>query len=179
MDQPTKFHASRNRRQLLALLIAAVWLLITLLTLWWFKYQYVGDFQERWVDFDMTLLLKHPEKPQQGYAKIVHYLDPSCPCTRFAYAHIKDIEQQLELDAEFQTVTPESAPRVRKVPASPAVAIWDRDGALAYFGPYSSGFLCGQGEDLVMTVAESLQRGDNPEWINQQAVGCFCEWPVN
>ena len=180
MDQPSERQVSHNKRQLLALLIAAVWLLITLLTLSWFKYQYVGDFQERWVDFDMTQLLEQPQHPQKGYAKIMHYVDPACPCSRFAYSHIQDIEKHLQQDAEFQTVTPQSATesRIRPVPAVPAVAIWDAAGKLAYFGPYSSGFLCGQGEDLVIAVMESLRRGENPEWINQQAVGCFCEWPA-
>ena len=62
------------------------------------------------------------------------------------------------------------------VPASPAVAIWDEHGKLAYFGPYSSGLVCGQGDDFVSRVMVRLTQKQNPEWINMLGVGCFCPW---
>ena len=62
------------------------------------------------------------------------------------------------------------------IPASPAVAIWDHHGVLAYFGPYSSGMTCGQGFDFIKIVLEKLSQNENPQWVNNQGFGCFCQW---
>ena len=38
---------------------------------------------------------------------------------------------------------------MQSLPASPALAIWDRDGNLAYAGPYSEGLVCNSSNSFV------------------------------
>ena len=60
------------------------------------------------------------------------------------------------------------------VVATPAVAVIEADGSVAYFGPYSAGAVCGEGEDLLKTVVKQLQENQNFAWFNLLSYGCFC-----
>lgn len=68
------------------------------------------------------------------------------------------------------------------IPASPSVAVWHIDGKFTYFGPYTSGLHCGEGEDwLEPILAGAVDVRDRSsasgQWTNQESVGCFCAWP--
>ena len=52
---------------------------------------------------------------------------------------------------------------------------WDEGGDLIYFGPYSSGEICGKGDDLLTQVLLSPNRLG--QMTSQEAIGCFCKWP--
>jgi len=111
----------------------------------------------------------------------MHFIDPACPCTRYSLPHIADLENTWK-DGGIRFTTQYAgaeAPGFEvAVPASPAVAIWNSDGELTYFGPYTSGQYCGQGEDIVQQHLEVPEQSEG-QWTNQEAVGCFCEWPEN
>ena len=145
-------------------------------TLWWYSYRHTEELKELWIDFDPTQLQQAKLTPVNRIALVVHFVDRDCPCSRFAMNHIETLEATYASVAEFRFIG-EAGTEGLTVPAGPSVAIWDQQGTLAYYGPYSSGFLCGQGDDLMSAVMEQLKQGTNPEWINQQGVGCFCEWP--
>lgn len=153
--------------------------------LWWFQFRHIGSFDEYWASFNGQALSELPFKPDQGDALVMHFVDPSCPCSRFTASHIESLEADLDADIEFVYISPDTSEasvleQLQQIglPAGPAVAIWDKSGALAYFGPYSSGAFCGEGTDFVRTTLSSLEQQHNPQWINQEAVGCFCRWPT-
>ena len=152
--------------------------------LWWFQLRYYSSFNDHWVTFKGEELVTLALRPKKTQALVVNFVDPKCPCSRFAFPHIADLKTRFNGRAEFVDFTSLSqvSPYYSKlasisVPASPSVAIWSKDGALVYFGPYSSGDVCGSGEDFVASMLNALQKGGKPFWINQEAVGCFCEWP--
>ena len=110
---------------------------------------------------------------------VVHFIDPECLCTQYSLPHIADLEKAWEgrgvnFIPEYANANSLGFPI--NIPASPAVAVWNSEGLLTYLGPYTSGQYCGEGEDIVQRHLES---GDDSQgqWVNQEAVGCFCEWP--
>ena len=50
-------------------------------------------------------------------------------------------------------------PGAERLPASPAVAIWDQRGELAYFGPYSEGLSCNSSNSFIEPILEALSSG--------------------
>ena len=70
-------------------------------------------------------------------------------------------------------------PGAEQLPASPAVAIWDRAGQLAYFGPYSEGAVCNSSNSFIEPVLDALINNRPVNAANTLAVGCFCDWQQN
>ncbi len=63
------------------------------------------------------------------------------------------------------------------IASSPATLIIGKEfDDVAYFGPHNDGTVCGQGKGYVPLVINNLQNGFNPEFMNTEAVGCFCKW---
>jgi hypothetical protein len=56
------------------------------------------------------------------------------------------------------------------------VAIWDGQGQLAYFGPYSEGLTCSSSNSFIEPILEALAEGRKVDASNTLAVGCFCDW---
>jgi hypothetical protein len=94
-----------------------------------------------------------PELAGTGPIRVVHFWDPDCPCNAETDAHLRYlIGLHRNADVAFYSVQKpgsqgEIAPFLRgrmkplpgiegmeSLPASPALAIWDRDGKLAYAG---------------------------------------------
>ena len=81
------------------------------------------------------------------------------------------------LPANLQALQPlESLPGSDQLPASPAVAIWDSQGQLAYFGPYREGVTCSSSNSFIEPILEALAAGRRVNASNTLAVGCFCDW---
>jgi len=164
-----------------------LWLILGVLAFWWFQFRHISAFEEYWATFDGEAFKHIKFAPKQDYdAVVIHFIDDECPCSRFAKQHIADLEDKFSSEVEFlhsSALNSESLlrtmPESFSVPASPAVAIWDKNGALAYFGPYSSGAVCGQGDDFVEATLASLKHDQNPSWINHEAIGCLCQWTVS
>ncbi len=168
------FHSARSRQQL-AIAFMIFWLGASAFGFWWFQFRYIQSYQQIAASFDGDVLenmhFDHAERP-----RVMHFLDDDCPCTRFAEVHVRDLEARYEEVADFLHADPLTLGQ--RVPATPAVAIWSKQGQLAYFGPYSSGAFCGEGDDFVQTTLERLQQEQNTEWISQDALGCFCRTQV-
>lgn len=176
-----------NKRKRLSLALALIIFLIWAMgiggSFWWFQFRHITTFDNYWASFSGESLINAKIFPAKGNALVVHMIDPNCPCSRFSVSHIVDLEAKHGSYAEFIHLNAIAADDNRRellqslsIPASPAVAIWDKFGELAYFGPYSGGNFCGQGLDFVATVLSSLEEENNLNWINQEAVGCFCPW---
>jgi hypothetical protein len=59
------------------------------------------------------------------------------------------------------------------------VAIWDRNGKLAYFGPYSEGLTCNSSNSFIEPILHALNEGREVSATHTLAVGCYCAWPVD
>lgn len=174
-----------------AFVVLATWLFAMVCAFWWFQFRNVGVYSEHWASFSGEALLDSALTGTRDRPLVLHFVDPDCPCSRFSYPHIEGLETRFAGDAYFVNSRPESVSEGGSnseakvsypdlnVPAGPAVAIWARNGRLAYFGPYSGGAVCGEGADFVAATLEELAEGRNPQWINHEVVGCFCPWPKN
>ena len=166
-------------------LLLAAWLSIVSSAFWWFEYRHWQSFSPLGVTFnglDLQPLYRHLylHKDGQDAITIVHFADQSCACNRYGIQHrksLKALSKGFSKGLIQHVVLPQKALDMGiKVPASPSVAVWDSKGQLAYFGPYTSGAVCGQGDDFVRKVIRHLSNDHNPEWINMLGVGCYCPW---
>ncbi|MOA55547.1 hypothetical protein D3C78_1793600 [compost metagenome] len=67
-------------------------------------------------------------------------------------------------------------PGAEQLPAVPAVGIWDREGRLAYFGPYSEGAVCNSANSFIEPILEALLANRPVQAVSTLASGCFCAW---
>ena len=144
--------------------------------------------------------------PQQ--ALVVHFWNPGCACNKFNNPHVRDIVEQYHsrgirfvtvvksqagqdeqallaraqemfnapamMDSNLQ-LEPASAPA-----ATPAAAVVNSQGQLAYFGPYSDSAFCGaNGSSFVEKTLDKVLEGKATESLNTLAFGCFCQWKAD
>ncbi len=56
------------------------------------------------------------------------------------------------------------------------MAIWNAQGELAYFGPYSEGAVCTSGNSFIEPILDALVQGRQVNATHTLAVGCYCPW---
>ncbi|HWT67609.1 MAG TPA: DUF6436 domain-containing protein [Pseudomonas sp.] len=178
---------------LLALLCATV--------LWaaydWFQGRYLRAFSEHTALFSGDPLRLPDSLAGTGAIRLVHFWDPACPCNVGNQQHLSElVEQYGPQGVEFYSVqkpgshgqlpstlsslkTVDILPGAEQIPASPAVAIWDRNGKLAYFGPYSEGLTCNSSNSFIEPILKALNEGRPVSATHTLAVGCYCPWPVD
>lgn len=181
-------------RTLLVAAICIVWLLALLYAFWWYQGRFVRAFDEQAVLFsgDQLQLPRHLAGP--GKVRLVHFWDPACPCNVGNQQHLAELLERFSaadvsfhvlrkpgskgsLPAPLATLQPiDELPGAAGIPSSPAVAIWDREGRLAYFGPYSEGAVCTSENSFVEPILEAVLAGRRVEATHGLAVGCFCDW---
>ncbi len=185
-DSRKKLTSSQATRVLIAM--GVFFTSVLAFMVWWVEYSWIGSFEEHAVSFrgtdsapDIRSILNSENKPV-----MVHFVDPGCECNRFSKEHIDHLTiilgnnvQTLTVRTDKQAIPPQINPQLLEQladwpPATPATAIWDAKGNLAYFGPYSTGAICGRGKDMVLYTLKELVKGNNPLWLNQEAVGCYC-----
>lgn len=126
--------------------------------------------------------------------RLVHFWDPACPCNVGNQAHLLAIVQQFapqgvrfysvkragrkgQLPAVFSAVQAlEDEHDWTQIPASPAAAIWNAQGDLIYFGPYTEGANCNVARGFVEPILEASLAGRSVQATHQLAVACFCDW---
>ncbi|WP_338806406.1 DUF6436 domain-containing protein [Pseudomonas chlororaphis] len=176
---------------LLALLCAGV--------LWvaydWFQGRFLRTFSEHTAVFSGDPLQLPPGLAGEGAIRLVHFWDPACPCNVGNQQHLAElIEHYGPQGVEFYSVQKagshgqlpaplsrlkvlDGLPGSEQIPASPAVAIWDRNGTLAYFGPYSEGLTCNSSNSFIEPILQALHEGRTVSATHTLAVGCYCPWP--
>ncbi|NIF19838.1 DUF6436 domain-containing protein [Pantoea sp. Cy-639] len=176
---------------LLALLLCA--------TLLWsaydrFQSRYLRPFDNQTTFFDGGQLRLPPELAGPGPVRVVHFWDPACPCNVGNQQHLGELVERFaargvsfhvlqkpgshgQLPANLAVIEPlANLPGSDGLPATPAVAIWDREGNLAYFGPYSEGAVCNSSNSFIEPILEALVAGRRVQASNTLAVGCYCPW---
>ena len=185
---------SARRKTILVSLLIVLWLGAMAAALWWFQTRYIRPFESRTELFVGAELRLPDELAGPGPIRLVHFWDPSCPCNVGNQQHLAELVQTYvprgvqfyalqkagshgRLPDNLQALQPlERVPGSEHLPASPAVAIWDQEGRLAYFGPYSEGALCTSSNSFIEPIIEALVAGRPVRADSNLAVGCFCDW---
>lgn len=182
----------------LGLALLAVIISLAAYSLWsYFGASGLRDFSDQAVVFDNTsLALPSQLAGANGRVRIVHFWDPACTsCNKETSAHLNYlIEMYRRQGVDFYSVQKpgtqgELAPFLQgkliplsgiegmaRLPASPAVAIWDRQGKLSYAGPYSPGLVCSSANSFVEPIIDQLVANKKINPIGMLAVGCYCPW---
>lgn len=176
-------------------------LIVTLLCaalLWWaydnFQARYLRPFDNQTTLFDGSQLRLPAGLAGPGPIRVVHFWDPACPCNVGNQQHLGELIEQFapqgvsfhvvrkpgsqgQLPSNLASLQPlAELPGSERLPASPAVAIWDQKGQLAYFGPYSEGATCTASNSFIEPILKALQAGRQVAASNTLAVGCYCPW---
>ena len=186
----------RYRTPLLASLLALVCAAVLWAAYDWFQGRYLRAFNEHTAVFSGDALQLPAELAGPGPIRLVHFWDPACPCNVGNQQHLAElIEHYGAQGVEFYGVQKPGShgqlpanlerlkhlptlPGAEQIPASPAVAIWDRNGKLAYFGPYSEGLTCNSSNSFIEPILKALQDGRPVNATHTLAVGCYCPWPT-
>jgi hypothetical protein len=162
----------------------------------WFQGRYLRAFSEHTAVFSGDPLHLPADLAGPGAIRLVHFWDPACPCNVGNQQHLTElVERYVPHGVEFYAVQKPGShgqlpdtlsslkaikvlPGSEQVPASPAVAIWDRSGKLAYFGPYSEGLTCNSKNSFIEPILQALDEGRAVSATHTLAVGCYCPWPV-
>ncbi|MDO7895779.1 DUF6436 domain-containing protein [Pseudomonas citrulli] len=183
-----------HRTTLLASLLALACAALLWVAYDWFQGRFLRAFSQHTAVFSGEPLRLPSELAGPGAIRLVHFWDPACPCNVGNQQHLAElIDQYTARGVEFYAVQkagshgqlPTTLSRLRaldtlpgssQIPASPAVAIWDRSGQLAYFGPYSEGLTCNSSNSFIEPILEALSAGRKVDATNTLAVGCYCPW---
>ncbi|OLS63224.1 DUF6436 domain-containing protein [Pseudomonas putida] len=173
----------------LALCAAGLWLAYDN-----FQSRYLRPFDNQTALFAGDHLRLPPELAGPGPIRLVHFWDPACPCNVGNQQHLGELIEHYgpqgvafhvvqkpgthgQLPANLGALKPiTNLPGAEHLPASPAVAIWDQDGNLAYFGPYSEGATCNAGNSFIEPILQALTEGRPVKVTQTMAVGCYCPW---
>ena len=184
-----------------ATLLASLLALVCAGLLWaaydWFEGRYLRAFSEHTAVFSGDPLRLPDNLAGPGAIRLVHFWDPACPCNVGNQQHLSElVEHYAPQGVEFYAVQKPGShgqlpntlsslksiavlPGSEQIPASPAVAIWDRSGKLAYFGPYSEGLTCNSSNSFIEPILQALNEGRAVNATHTLAVGCYCPWPVD
>ena len=179
-------------------LLACLLTLICTVGLWlaydWFQSRYIRTFSDQTALFAGDVLSLPAERSRPGAIRVVHFWDPACPCNVGNQQHLSEllahyVPQGVEfysvqkpgthgqLPATLGALKPlASVPGAEHLSASPAVAIWDRSGQLAYFGPYSEGATSNASNSFIEPILQALSEGRPVKATHTMAVGCYCPW---
>jgi hypothetical protein len=161
---------------------------------YWYQLRYIRTFSPQTAVFSGDDLRLPADLAGHGAIRLVHFWDPACPCNLGNQQHLAELMAEFKpLGVHFyalqKPLSHGQLPPILKglhslttlpgstlVPASPAVAIWDQQGNLAYFGPYSEGATCNSSNSFIEPILRALIAGRSVNATHSLAVGCFCNW---
>ncbi|SDA81625.1 hypothetical protein SAMN03159443_03346 [Pseudomonas sp. NFACC15-1] len=183
-----------HRTTLLASLLALGCAVVLWVAYDWFQGRFLRAFSQHTAVFSGDPLRLPTELAGPGAIRLVHFWDPACPCNVGNQQHLAElVDKYVPQGVEFYAVqkagsqgqlpatlnslkTLPTLPGSSQIPASPAVAIWDHSGQLAYFGPYSEGLTCNSSNSFIEPILEALSAGRAVNATHTMAVGCYCPW---
>lgn len=180
-------------KKILIGLTLILWIGSMLTGLWWYKTRFIRPFSETTALFSGQQLRLPNTMAGAGKIRFVHFWDPACPCNVGNQQHLVEMLERYDGKVEFYHVQKPGSkgqlpkalnsmrhlsglPGAETLPASPAVAIWNNSGELAYFGPYSEGAVCNSSNSFIEPVLDALLENRPVAAANTLAVGCFCDW---
>ncbi|MNG82225.1 hypothetical protein D3C81_496240 [compost metagenome] len=184
----------RNLKRLLALVAAVLCAIGLWLAYDNFQSRYLRPFDNQTTLFDGSQLRLPAELAGPGPIRVVHFWDPTCPCNVGNQQHLGELMSRFagqditfhvlqkpgshgQLPANLTALKPlASLPGSEHLPASPAVAIWDHQGRLAYFGPYSEGAVCNASNSFIEPILQALSQHRAVTAGSTLAIGCYCPW---
>ena len=129
-------------------------------------------------------------------ATVVHVYTAGCACNRFTHAHLARIVTRYRsagvnffaamrpaaADGVVTDAVPQGLLRIALPPgnelswidATPAALVYDAEGKLVYFGPYSDSARCGESGGLVERVLDRVLLGHTLRPQPFYGGGCFC-----
>ena len=145
---------------------------------------------------DQKLTQELAQKPTNQQT-LLHFWRPDCLCNRVSQRHFttlireytaaelriviiahpnsddESIEKLIELNGD-RFVVIRAQDDLLNLPSSPALAIYDANNELSYFGPYGFGAFCNVREDgfLSSIIDDPKSKG----FTNVIGDGCFCSW---
>lgn len=173
----------------LALLLVFGWLVAAAQLLWHFERQRLA-LSTRLVHFGVADLPAPPRSAPAGAARILFFLDDNCHCNAAALAEIDRLRRATLLPAArfvtgtAETLLPGDAVRLAaaehaawadRVPAAPAVALWDARGRLVYFGPINVAAGCGDGASYLHSALRTMGTDASAVFGSWDVVTCACQ----
>ena len=134
--------------------------------------------------------VKNYIKGKKAEAVVIHYLDENCSCSKFSKYHIEKLENRYKSNGIIYLNISEKKDQklngkvenifsLKNIPASPAVAIFNSEGDLSYFGPYSDDYFCGTDADSFAEKSiNKILAGKKFSDFNLLTAGCFCKSEV-
>ena len=129
-------------------------------------------------------------------ATVVHVYTAGCICNRFTHPHLARIVTRYRSAGVYffaamragvnggvpVDTVPQALPRIALptgdelswIDATPAALVYDAQGRLVYFGPYSDSARCGESGGLVERVLDRVLLGHTPRLQPFYGGGCFC-----
>lgn len=158
--------------------IVAIWLIYTM-------FSFVIVSKERLVEFDKYGVLANYDHQQIGallaeefadndslQGAVLHLGRDNCSCSQFTESHVLSLAKMAE---EHQLTNLYKKPSKNSVVYStPAVAIFDNEQQLIYFGPYGQGIGCSETAGFAQTVLSNYVKGYDAAVIISSAKGCYC-----
>ena len=136
---------------------------------------------------------KQRERQKEGRLSVVYFWKPYCPCNFGVGPHYADlVETYGGKDVDFYIVDLSESGAIKQGPEgvllsqdvaqslapyvqySPAIAIFNTDNTLLYYGPHSLGFVCNADTSIASQVIQSFKQGIFSKNINVLGEGCFC-----
>ncbi len=161
----------------------------------WFQSRYLRPFSDQAAFFNGDTLGLPSELAGPGRVRVVHFWDPACPCNVGNQQHLVELIEHFgglggvdfyavqktgshgQLPSTLSVIKPLTHLQgAENISVSPAVAIWDREGKLAYFGPYSEGLTCNSSNSFIEPILQALTVGRTVDATHTMAVGCYCGW---
>jgi hypothetical protein len=126
----------------------------------------------------------------------IHLYNPQCSCNRFTEPHLRRLKERYQSrGVRFLAAPAPNSPTTVRAPldlpligskdgmlaaaginTAPAALIFDNDGRLVYYGPYSDSAWCGSAGALVDGALERALSGTKAMTGASASRGCFCGW---
>ncbi|MGS2719538.1 DUF6436 domain-containing protein [Paraglaciecola aestuariivivens] len=129
-------------------------------------------------DFDADVEKAFAQEFGRLDSTVFHIQDQDCKCSSLSNNHVRLINQKVSQSAfSVKQLTPNTYQQLAAiVPAVPALVIFDRQGKLAYLGPYSSGYFCGVNTSLIEPIVETIVNNTHlGALVIADSEGCYCE----
>jgi hypothetical protein len=148
---------------------------------------------------DAVFTDRFANKIPTGNLRVVYFWQNNCPCNANVLPHFKEMiaeytpqsvdffiadlskntrpkKSEVGETSGLQFVDAQIVSEIRPlIKYTPAVAMWDQNQQLSYYGPHNIGFVCNGDTSFVKKTLDSLLAGITMSNTNTAGESCFCE----